>query len=118
MALFRCRSLDASADQSGGGSTEFEGGLWRIWDGGQVVGWLSTSDGPAGWVEIEIQFAEVDWWLQHCDRKVEPLGSGFLNDVASRRLTTDRLGAEREFTTTWVSDDEFERIASTYYGFY
>lgn len=118
MAIFRRLSLDASVDISSGGATEFEGGLWRIWDGRQPIGWLSTSDGPAGWVEIEMQFAELDWWLQHCDRRVEPLGSEFLNGVAARRLITDQLGAEREFTLTWVSDYEFERIANKYYGFY
>ena len=36
--------------------TQFNTGLWRIWDHGAVIGWLSTDDCVRGWVEVDFAF--------------------------------------------------------------
>ena len=102
--------------------TQFNAGLWRIWDRGAVIGWVSTDDCVTGWVEVDLAFPDRDpsreAWDQPWGRDVVPIGSEVLTGILAGRVATDLLGPSREFTLTRVEDDEFEQLAFDHYGFY
>lgn len=102
--------------------TRYSGGLWRIWDGNEVVGWLSTDDCMTGWVEVDIAFPDSDpsrpSWDQPWEERVVPIGSEILAGILEGRIATAVLGSTREFRVAWVDDDEFSILEEEHYAFF
>ena len=91
-------------------------GLWRVWDNGAVVAWLSTS------FFAFHETGKIDWLLKFKDESGQSdgqpwteglarLGSSWLHEVEHGSLTADVLGPSRTFKVTYVNDDEFKMIA-------
>lgn len=108
------------------GHPRFDGGLWRIWDGQDVIGWLSTEmlseELHPEWIEIDLAFPALsptgDVHDQPWFRDTAKTGSLKAAEILRGEVTTDLLGSAQTFRITWVGDDEFHSIKRKHFGFY